>query len=455
VVSLPGTGPNASLLPSEEGFQPGSGLETRPYPQGLAEVNPLSAKRARLLQDRYLGPPNWLERPMPRILLTAVLLAIATATVPAQAATINVIRGAGFGHGIGMSQYGAYGMALEGWGYERILRHYYKGTRLGQAPGRPVRVLLQASDPYVRFRGATRGPDGMALSAGVTHVVKPAAGRRLALYGAGGRRLGTYRAPLTVSRGGKPVRLLGAAIQGVTSGRYRGSLDFYPGSLGGVTAINALPIDDYVQGVVPGEVPASWDDDVLRAQAVTARTYALSTRKTGDIFDQYPDTRSQMYKGVDSETAATNAAVKRTAGQIVTYDGEPATTFYFSTSGGRTENIENSWPGSSPKPWLESMTDPYDSISPKHRWTVRFSNARLGALLGSPGTLRQVKVLSRGVSPRIVRARIVGSNGSTILTGPQIRARLGLDDTWAYFTRVSSARAATAVARRWVAGGRR
>jgi stage II sporulation protein D len=189
---------------------------------------------------------------------------------------------------------------------------------------------------------------------------------------------------------------------------------------------------------------------VLRAQAVTARTYALTTRKTGDIFDQYPDTRSQVYGGVGSETSSTNAAVRRTAGEIVTHDGQPATTFYFSTSGGRTENIENSFIGAPPKPWLKSMADPYDSISPKHRWTVRFSNARMGALLGAPGRLRRVQVLSRGESPRIVRARIYGSNGSIVLTGPQIRARLGLDDTWAYFTRVGSARAASALAKRWV-----
>jgi stage II sporulation protein D len=394
---------------------------------------------------------------MRRPLTTAALLAstaAATAVALAPAASgapVQVIRGAGFGHGIGMSQYGAYGMAQEGWSYQRILRHYYKGTKLGQAPSRPVRVLLQASDPYVRFSGATKGPGGMALSPGVTYVVRPASNRRLALYGAGGKRVGTYRAPLSVSRGGKPFRLLGAAIQGVTSGRYRGSFELYPGSSGGVTAINAVPIDDYVQGVVPGEMPASWDAAALRVQAVTARTYALSTRKTGDIFDQYPDTRSQMYKGVGAETASTNAAVRRTAGQIVTYKGQPATTFYFSTSGGRTENIENSFVGAAPKPWLKSIDDPYDAISPKHRWTARFSNARMGALLGSPGKLKRVEVLQRGVSPRVVRARVYGANGSVVLTGPQIRARLGLDDTWAYFSRVGSARAATALTSRWVA----
>lgn len=389
-----------------------------------------------------------------RRLLTVMPIAIAaTATIAASsanAAPVQVVRGAGFGHGIGMSQYGAYGMAQQDWSYRRILRHYYKGTKLAQAPSRPVRVLLQASDPYVRFSGATTGPGGVALSPGTTYVVRRSGGR-LALYGSGGKHIGTYRAPLTVSRGGKPLRLLGPAIQGVTSGRYRGSLELHPGSLGGVTAVNAVPIDDYVQGVVPGEVPASWHAGVLRVQAITARTYALATRKTdGGIFDQYPDTRSQMYKGVSAETSRTNAAVRRTAGQIVTYKGRPATTYYFSTSGGRTENVENSWPGATPQPWLKSVDDPYDSISPKHRWTVRFSNARMGALLGSPGKLKRVEVLQRGVSPRVVRARVYGSNGSVVLTGPQIRARLGLDDTWAYFSRVGSAKAAKTLASRWL-----
>jgi len=376
---------------------------------------------------------------MRRSLLTAALICV-LAPVAADAATVHVIRGAGFGHGIGMSQYGAYGLAQNGWGYKRILRHYYRGTELGQAPSRPVRVLLQASDPYVRFRGATRGPAGLTLDPGVTHVVRPASGGRLALYGRGGRRLGTFGGPLKVSRGGGPMRLLGPAIQGLSNGRYRGTFRLYPGSAGGVTVVNALPIDDYVKGVVASEVPSSWDPDVLRAQSVTARTYALATRKVGDVFDQYPDTRSQMYRGVAAETARTNAAVRDTARETVTYDGEVAVTFYFSTSGGRTENVEYSFIGAEPKPWLKSVEDPYDDISPRHRWRKRFSNARMGALLGSPGTLRRVKVLSRGVSPRIVRARIYGSKGSRVLTGPQIRARLGLGDTWAYFTRVTMSR---------------
>src|ERR671917_7038 len=95
--------------------------------------------------------------------LTLLLLAL-LAPPAAQAATTHVVRGAGFGHGIGMSQYGAYGFAQNGYGFGRILAHYYRGTKLAEAPSRPVRVLLQASSPRVRFRGVTSAPGGRRLS---------------------------------------------------------------------------------------------------------------------------------------------------------------------------------------------------------------------------------------------------------------------------------------------------
>ncbi len=384
-------------------------------------------------------------RPLPRPLAATAALATVVgliASAAASAATVHVVRGAGFGHGIGMSQYGAYGLAQNGYDYTRILKHYYRGTELGMASSRPVRVLLQASDPYVRFRGATRATGGRTLDPTVTYLVRRASGGRLALYDGDGRKEATFRAPLVVNRGGKPLRLMGPAINGVSSGLYRGSFELHPGTAGGVTAVNSLPIDRYVQGVVASEMPSSWHYDALRAQAIAARTYALGTRKSdSSTFDQYPDTRSQVYYGVTGETARTNTAVRQTSNEIVTYDGNVATTFFFSTSGGRTENIEFSFVGAEPKPWLKSVDDPYDDISPKHRWRFRFSNARLDALLGAPGKLRKVRVLQRGKSPRIVRARVHGSGGYTDLTGSQIRARLGLPDTWAHFSRVSTVQA--------------
>jgi len=369
-----------------------------------------------------------------RIALLTFLLVLAAAP-SANAAKTVVVRGADFGHGIGMSQYGAYGFAQQGFEYGRILRHYYRGTSLGSAPSRNVRVLLQASDRFVRFRGGTRGPGDRELSPSTTYKVTRAGGGRLKLTG-GGERVGTFLAPLRVS--GRVQRLLGPAINGVSSGLYRGDLELHPGAAGGVTAVNSLPIDPYVQGVVASEVPSSWDEAALRAQAVAVRTYALATRKVGGVFDQYPDTRSQVYRGIRGETSRTNAAVEATSREVVTYAGDPAVTYFFSTSGGITENVELSFLGSAPKPWLKSVKDPYDSISPKHRWRFRFSPQRLGARLGTPGRFRKIRVIKRGKSPRIVRARVYGSRGTRVLTGAQIRARLGLFDTWAYFTTVST-----------------
>jgi stage II sporulation protein D len=373
------------------------------------------------------------------LLLTTLTLLVATPA--ASAATSWTVRGAGFGHGIGMSQYGAYGFAQQGRTHEQILAHYYTGTELGRASNRPVRVLLQASDPFVRFRGATRATGGRRLDPRTTYIIRPAGGGRLALF-AGRRRVVTYSGAFRVFRRNRPVQLLGGAINGVSSGRYRGSMFMHPGGAGGVTAVNSLRVDDYIKGVIAGEMPSSWHVEALRAQSVAARTYGLATSKTdGGVFDQYPDTRSQVYLGLSGETARTNQAVSDTARQIVTYRGEIATTFFFSTSGGRTEDVQNSFIGSEPSPYLRSVQDPFDRISPKHRWRFRFSNASLGAKLGAPGSLRSVRVIKRGSSPRIVRARVTGSRGSTTITGPTIRARLGLFDTWAYFTRVSSSQA--------------
>ncbi|MEJ7789925.1 MAG: SpoIID/LytB domain-containing protein [Thermoleophilaceae bacterium] len=368
---------------------------------------------------------------MRRIALLTTLLATLAAPSVAAAASVNIVSGAGFGHGIGMSQYGAYGFAQQGTDYRRILGHYYRGTKIGSAPSRPVRVLLQASDPFVRIKGATR-IGARALEPGRTYVVRPAGGGRLAVSG-----VGRVQGPVRVT-GSRPIQLLGPALNGISSGRYRGDLVLRPGAFGGVTAINLLSIDPYVRGVVAGEMPSSWDSDALRAQSVAARTYALATRKTGEVFDLYPDTRSQVYTGVTGETSTTDSAVAATSNEVVTYDGEIATTFFFSTSGGQTENVELSFLGSEPQPWLKSVKDPFDRISPKHRWRFRFSDAAIAAKLGAPGAFRRVEVLRRGRSPRIVEARVVGARGSRELTGASIRARLDLFDSWAYFTRVST-----------------
>jgi stage II sporulation protein D len=368
-------------------------------------------------------------------LLTALALFLALPAT-ASAAVRHVVKGAGFGHGIGMSQYGAYGYALEGSNYTGILEHYYSGTTLSSAPGAPVRVLLQPVDPYIRFRGATN-TNGRGLRAGTTYIARPAR-NGISVKTSSGKRVATFAAPLRVGAGGEdPIRLLGPALNSIRDGLYRGVIEIIPDG-GGLTAINVIDLDPYLKGVVAGEMPSSWPLEALKVQAVAARTYALATRKTTGSFDQYPDTRSQVYKGVVGESVSSNAAVDQTAGEILTYGGVPAVTYYFSTSGGHTENVEYSFVGSLSKPWLVGVPDPYDHHSPYHRWQATFSAATLDRALGAPGKFVRLKALQRGVSPRVVRAEVIGTRGKRTVSGPQVRAALGLRDTWFTHVRVES-----------------
>jgi stage II sporulation protein D len=385
-----------------------------------------------------------MRRPAPAVIALALLAAV---PATADAAVRHVIRGAGFGHGIGMSQYGTYGYALEGAKYPGILAHYYKGTRLSSAPSEPVRVLLQPVDPYIRVRGA-RSVSGRALRPSATYIAKRGGGG-IVVTNSRGRRVGRFGSVISF-RSSDPMRLLGPALNSVSNGLYRGSIEVRVDS-GGVTAINQLSMDTYLRGVVAGEMPSAWPLEALKVQAVAARTYAVATRKTTGVFDQYPDTRSQVYRGVIGESVRSDAAVTATAGQIVTYAGVPAVTYYFSTSGGHTENVEFSFVGSLSKPWLVGVPDPYDSQSPWHRWTVRYSATALDRRLRAPGAFKRVKVLQRGVSPRVVRAQVVGTRGSREVTGPQVRAALGLRDTWFtdYRVQTSAARALSARLASW------
>jgi stage II sporulation protein D len=359
------------------------------------------------------------------------------------------IRGAGFGHGVGLSQYGAYGFALNGATYDEILGHYYTDTELGTTDAsETVRVLLASSTGTVSFSGASRA-GSRRIGPGRTYVARRRGSSKVDLLSSAGRRIATFAAPLQVGRPGGAVRLGG--------GSYRGLLELRPGTFGGMNAVNAVSLEDYVRGVISRESPASWPLEALKAQAVAARTYAVTTSKDGAGFDHYADTRSQVYGGVAAETASTDKAVAATRGQVVTYDGEPVVTFFFSTSGGHTEDVENTSLGNEPLPWLKGVDDPYDDVSPKHRWgPIRLSLASAQAKLAGlvKGRLKGIRVVRRGSSPRIVAANVLGSRGRTRVDGATLRARLGLLDTWAYFTTIGTRKAKPTRARAAGAGPR-
>lgn len=362
--------------------------------------------------------------------LVAVLVSLITAG-SAGAASGFYIRGGGFGHGIGMSQYGALGYALHGYGYAAILSHYYTGTSLATTnPNQIVTVLL--SDGSASFSGASAAA-GKRLNPRRSYSVAQSRAGLLELQSSG-RTVGPFKAPLVVSGPG-PLDLAGVGL-------YRGSLEFWP-QPGGVEAVNALDIEDYVRGVVAGEMPSSWPAEALEAQAVAARTFALAVTPESSTFDVYPDTRSQMYGGVAAETSATDAAVAATRGQVVTYDGVPVLTPFFSSSGGYTESIQDAWPGSAPEPWLVGVPDPYDGAggNPYYRWSENPSMAQAAATLGSllKGSLIGIQPTPQDLTPRLVSAQVVGTGGRSTVTGGQLQQLFGLLSTYVSFTTITAA----------------
>ncbi len=297
----------------------------------------------------------------------SAVTAAAAGTSPSTTAPLFVLTGGGWGHGVGMSQWGALGQAREGRRYEEILTTYYPGTELAPTAVSKVRVLLLPAVPVVRIASSVpfrvRSADGVVteLPAGVADI-----DRRLRLL------LGGQRLPLA-----GPLRVLPGAGTPLQLGdkRYRGELRV---SLvgGALQVVNVLGLEAYLQGVVPGEMPKSWPPEALKAQAVAARTYAVAGLLKGKAYDLYSDVRSQVYAGVGAEAPATTAAVRATRGTIVLYEGEPAQTLYFSSSGGATRSAIDIF--GNDLPYLVAVDDPWDAVSenPNHVWAPRTLTGR-------------------------------------------------------------------------------
>jgi stage II sporulation protein D len=343
-----------------------------------------------------------------------------SAAAPSSGA-VFVVSGRGWGHGVGMSQWGAHGFARRGVSYERILAHYYRGTAIERAPVSKVRVLLASGKKQLTIESEApfrvKDPDGRIrkLPAG-KHVLGPG----LMVKAKGVKRRVKLDGPAVFMPGDEPLRL---------GRRYRGTIhvDVVGGRL---RAINFVGLEQYLYGVVPAEVPDDWPEEVLKAQAVAARSYALATRKVGGAYDLFPDVRSQVYRGVDEEEDSTNEAVDATAGQVLMYGGKVATTYFHSTSGGRTASVADVWAGSSHVPYLVSVNDPYDSISPHHTWgPIVIPGSRMQKVLKAPGRLTDVRT-TVNASGRVPAVTAVGTLGDSSVAGSDFRRELGLRSTW-------------------------
>jgi stage II sporulation protein D len=372
---------------------------------------------------------------MRRTCLASIVCALACAA-PASAATLHV-EGRGFGHGIGMSQWGTYGYVTKaGRHYNWILAHYYPGTKRERVGSRTVRVLLKSSSSQKVCGADTAVGGGRKVRLRSTRAYRVyMSGGTLRLYDTSARRTKTrLQAPVRIS-GGSSVCLRGKAENGVSDGNYRGDILLSPNG-SKLDAINRVPVERYLYGVVPAEMPSSWPREALKVQAVAARSYALRSLKPGARYDVFADVRSQVYRGVAGEAASSTAAVGATRGMVLTYGGQIAHTYFFSTSGGQTANIEDEW-DAAPIPYLRSVPDDYDYVSPVHTWSLDVPFSKAESALGDlvRGNLEDVRVVDRNASSRAHTVEVVGSKGSRTTTAAVVRTRLGLRSTWFYLSK--------------------
>jgi len=344
-----------------------------------------------------------------------------------------LFSGHGWGHGVGMSQYGAWGLAVHGYTYQQILAHYYPGTTIGAAQTNLVRVLL--ADRKTTLKISCSVPFTVTDGNGVTHTLAAGAasfGTGMRLRVDGQSTLQQLPPPLTFDAGAGGWLTLARPYRGeiqvdVVDGRLR--------------AINVVALEQYLYGVVPAEMPSTWSTAALQAQAVAARSYALATRKVAAPFDLYSDTRSQMYLGVSRETPATTAAVDATRGQVAMFGGTVATTYFFSTSGGETESISDAW-GVPSIPYLVAVPDPFDDLSPYHDWgpvpvsAKTFAKALkvtgpildLQTTLNMSGRVARISVVT--LPPLSARATASSRAQSPGLAAATVSSALGLRSTW-------------------------
>ena len=368
-------------------------------------------------------------------------------TYPVPGSGTYTVRGHGYGHGRGMSQYGANGAALKGLSHEEILDFYYPGTSLGTVR-KKIRVLISADTTSDLVVDARKGLALRDLGSGTTYSlprdlgasrwrVAPDGERDVVAYFANGAWKSWRPGGADALEGPGEFRAGGPITLVTPSGElpYRGSLRAVPPSSGSGDrdTVNVVSMDDYVRGVVPAEMPASWEPEAVQSQAVAARTYAAYTRaRNADRYYQICDTTScQVYKGVNGEHELGDAAVRATARQILTYKGAPAFTEFSASSGG--------WTVAGDFDYLTAKQDPYDAWSGNyvHDWSVKVSAASISKAYPAIGTLKSIKVTSRDGNGqwqgRVLAMSLVGSKSTVKISGDDFRWKFGLRSTYFSF----------------------
>jgi len=354
------------------------------------------------------------------VVFSLAVPAPAWAEISIQAIPDFVFNGSGWGHGIGMSQYGAQGYAIKGWTAEEIITHYFQGSDLGTVSGKRIKVYL---DPNAGWgdAGYTRqcwtirpGYAGGKLKINGTEYPDgaykfTASGNSIVVSG------GSIGSPMTFTGevkvdpvGGNPPLLQvveGTGVYGSAYVRHRGFIRL-TASAGKIRLIGDLAMEEYIKGVIPRESRASWKPAALEAQAIAARSYAYAS--TTVLCTPASQAYGGHSKGSDrtkpdystGEQTSTNAAADATANRYAMYGGEVIKTYFSSSMGGSTANIEDSWSYSAPKPYYTGVPSPYEALAgcPNQSWTVQMDGLTLaGRLKGSSSVTSELA--DHGLAP--------------------------------------------------------
>lgn len=407
-------------------------------------------------------PPTSRSTTFARALLsTATALVIAATAAPAAQADdavtptggVITITGAGWGHGRGMSQYGAYGAAKKGLSYSDILSFYYPGTALSDLTGSStVRVWISAdNDNRLHFRPVkglqiydTAGTK-LNLPTGSKYTlwrISRSGTKSVLTYRNQAGKYVTYKTKLNPT---KVWRVKNTSTGTIKLAMPGGSTRVYSGAMAlrfydtGARIVNELPMDTYLRSVVPSEMPAGWGTtankgiEALKAQSVAARTYAArlrSTRPASAVYDLCDTSACQVYKDSSNRYSQTDTAIKATAGKVITYGGKLALTEYTSSNGGLT--------AASNLAYQVAQLDPYESYlssvtSWTSAWTKTVKTSVVEAAYPTIGTLQSIQVTARsGGEPfggRVTSLTLVGSTKRLTVTGSSFKSKLGLRET--------------------------
>ncbi|MFP5225793.1 MAG: SpoIID/LytB domain-containing protein [Actinomycetota bacterium] len=394
-----------------------------------------------------------------------VVAAALTLTLPAVAAraqtplppdAVLTIPGHGWGHGRGMGQWGAKGMADQGKNYREILSYYYSSVEFGDRGDEWLRVLVEASPDVVitsesSFKISYSDGEVLATSGDAKPFWR-------VIYTGGAHRAqrseawnGPWETVATDTRYmifAPQGSLLEVVFGNGTVRRYRGNIIARYASVDGMRTINSLRMEDYLRGVVPRESPSGWPAEQLKSQAVAARTYAYrkrdDSRSRGNTFDICATTACQVYGGAGQrsrpggaisslEASSTDGALSATKGTVLNYAGKAILAEYSSSTGGYTA------PGS--VPYQKAVPDPTDAVSPHHEWTAKVSVREIESTWPAIGRLVRIEVTERNGfgewGGRVKRLRIVGSSKTIEISGDAFRGAFawpsksdGLRSSW-------------------------